>query len=120
MVRAAVPAEAGLELTGSPVRVSMLWPVCGLVAFGVLAAARPESHMVGAVAEKTVRPWRSLAVMSPAVSLARVTPVALVDRFRSVSAGFAAAVAFLTTSTSLNPPVSCAVTARSTSGSTLW
>ncbi|QUC58980.1 hypothetical protein IOD14_20525 [Streptomyces sp. A2-16] len=70
------------------------------------------------MAENKVRPEWSLAVMSPALSLARVTPVALVDRLRLARAGFAAAVAFLTIRTSLNPPVSCAVTARSTSGST--
>jgi len=50
----------------------------------------------------------------------RLTPVVVVLSATFANAGLAAAAALLTTSTSLKPPVSWAVTARSTPGRTSW
>ena len=72
--------------------------------------------MRGAVAANTARPAPSTASSRPSV-FRQVRPDRAVPNANFRSLGFFAARRFLTTSTSLNP-VSCAVTTRSTPGST--
>ena len=84
------------------------------------AGAGAESHMNGVGAAKIARPPGVSAVMSPARPAASRTPCVRVASTRCTSAGFAAAAASFTTSTSLNPPWESAVTRRSTPGSMSW
>ncbi len=120
---ALVPGPVVLEVVGFPEWAWRFWPVVRdltRAVVGVLVVGWVESHMVGAVAVNRVRPWVSRPVMSPAGSLDRVAPLVWAPRARVARWGLAAAWALWTTRTSLNPPLSCAVTARSTPGSTAW
>ncbi len=84
-----------------------------------LAVLAAESHSAGVGAEKTGAPVTlSVAVRFPARPVASLSRVVLTRSRSARTAGFAAAAAFLTTSTSLKPPSADAVIRRSTPGST--
>ncbi|MEU1660640.1 hypothetical protein ABZ527_31640 [Streptomyces griseofuscus] len=82
------------------------------------AASVPESHMIGCGAENTTPPAAlSVASRPPAFVSDKARPSAFTPNVNRSRAGFFAASAVLTTSSSWNPSVS-ARSCRSTSGST--
>ncbi|PWU47048.1 hypothetical protein DLJ47_31405 [Micromonospora sp. S4605] len=82
-----------------------------------MSGASDESHINGAGAAKTVAPLSSRAARPPPAAALTVTPLVARPNRSVASLGSAAAERDFTTSTS-EKPSGCAVTRKSTSGST--
>src|SRR2546423_11342259 len=91
----------------------------GPAAVGRFAGGFAESHTSGACAVNSAGAVRSAAAVTfPALVADSIRPVADVVSRSVRSAGFAAALALVTTTTSEKPPCASAVSTRLTPGST--